>query len=431
MKSRYGSWQVLWAGWLLLALGWPFSAQAIPAFARQYQASCALCHAAYPRLNAFGKQFQADNLRMANWRATTVDTGDEQLALPAVPPLAIRAQAYVQGRTAESIDPVTGESRHAGTDLQGPYLIKLLSSAPLSEHMSYYFYGIFAEKGGNGELVVEDAWFSYDDLWGSGVGLTLGQFQIGGLMFERETRLTFQDFIAYRMAGITYDRGLLLSRDVGPVGVVLGLTNGNGIEENFGIDSPGYRRPDRMFDNDSDKTAFGRLGLSLGPVEVGVFGLAGRQRSVAPDNAGLDEGLREVDKRILGVDVSGRLGRGLYWFAQYLWNDWGRFLDADPERNYRWQGGFAGVDYVTAGDNVYSLLYNYADAGDFAGSDTVYEGIDINVLTLTASHYFMRNLKGIVEVDIDFQDEHDRRGDFYTGHLTKEHALLVGFDAAF
>ena len=38
---------------------WSGSAPAMPVFARQYDMSCAACHAAFPRLNAFGEQFRS------------------------------------------------------------------------------------------------------------------------------------------------------------------------------------------------------------------------------------------------------------------------------------------------------------------------------------------------------------------------------------
>lgn len=67
------------------------------------------------------------------------DLKDEMLALPKTLPLAIRAQAYVQGRSAEEIDSVSGPTGHdAGLDFQSPYLIKLLSSAPLSEQITLF-----------------------------------------------------------------------------------------------------------------------------------------------------------------------------------------------------------------------------------------------------------------------------------------------------
>ena len=80
---------------------------------------------------------------------------------------------------------------------------------------------------------------------------------------------------------------------------------------------------------------------------------------------------------------------------------------------------------------AFSGLNNYADANDLDDTDTVYEGIDINSLSLTASYYFMRNVKAIGEMNIDFLGDHSKRGSYYTGHLTKEHYFLLGLDAAF
>lgn len=412
---------------LLLFAG---QAAAMPEFARKYNMSCATCHSAYPRLNQFGEYFASQNFKLPNWREGTQDFGDNRLALPERIPLAVRAQAFAQAREGENIDPETGESRQADTDFQSPYLIKLLSSAPLSEHITYYFYGILAEKGENGETLVEDAWFRHDDIFGTGTGMQLGQFQISDLMFPRETRLPFQDYIAYRLAGITYDRGVLFDRPLGPLDIGIGLTNGNGITDNFDVNSPGFSRPDNMFDNDNSKTVFGRIGAAVGPVNVGLFGLDGEQRSAA-GAAGLDDGDRDADKRIIGVDLSGTVHNVWHWYLQYLWNDWSRFLDATPGRDYEWGGGFLGVDYIPNDRWAFSALYNYADANDFEDSDTIYEGIDINSLSFTTSYYFMRNLKGIMEVNVDFLDEEDKSGTYYTGHLTREHYVLFGFDAAY
>lgn len=414
----------------LVGLGWSGIAEAMPVFARQYQMSCNVCHAAFPRLNSFGEQFRANNMRLPNWREmTTVDTHDEMLALPKSVPLAIRAQAYVQGRQGENIEPGTGPTDNKShLDFQSPYLIKLLSSAPLSDHITYYFYGIFAEKGGNGTTLIEDAWFRHDDIFGSKTGMQLGQFQLSDLMFPRETRMTFQDFMAYRMAGITYDRGVLFDRRLGAVDLGLGAVNGNGIEQNFDINSPGFQRPDKMFDNDTRKSVFGRVGTEIGPVKLGLFGLAGQQKSAA-GSLGQDPGTRETDKRVYGIDVSGKTAGNVYWFAQTLWNRWDNFLDADPSRSYRWFGSFAGFDYVHSERWVYSLLYNYNDAGDFGGTHTIYEGLQMNTLTLGATYYFMRNVKGVIELNGDFLNKNNDPN--FVGHVTKEGYILFGFDAAF
>ena len=420
-------------GTLLLAISIlvPGISHAMPVFARQYNVSCVACHDAFPRLNAFGEHFAASNFRMPQWRDTMADLGDTQLALPKSVPLAIRAQAFVQGREeGADIDPLTGPTGNESSfDFQSPYLVKLLSSAPLSEHITFYFYGIFAEKGGNGETLIEDAWFSHDDVFGTGISAMLGQFQISDLMFPREIRLTFQDFYAYRAAGITYDRGIVFDRPVGPVDLALGFVNGSGIRQNFPIDSPGIRRPDRLFDNDSEKTIFGRVGFTVGPVKAGVFGLTGEQRS-ASGSVGESTGSRATDKRILGLDLAGSIGGNIHWYAQALWNAWDDFLDVAPGVDYEWFGGFAGVDYIYSDRWAFAALYNYADAGDFDGTNTIFQGLEMSSLTLNASYYFMRNVKGVLEVNADLLSK-DAGGPPFVGHQTKEHYILIGIDAAY
>ena len=405
------------------------SAGAMPAFARTYDISCNTCHSAFPRLSPMGEMFADEwNFRLPNWKEQSQNLGDERLYLPEQLPLGIRAQGFVQARDGEAIDPITGDvTADSSVDFQSPYLVKLLASAPLSEQISFYFYAIFAEKGGNGEVVVEDAWFSYGDLFDTGVGMQLGQFQISDVMFPREVRLTFQDFMLYRMAGITYERGVLFGRSFGPMDLDVGFVNGNGIDANAGINSPGFRRADRLFDNDTSKTLFARAGTDIGGISAGLFALSGEQRN-AVGPAGMQSGNRDTDKRILGLDFSGEIGGGFNWFAQVLWNEWDGFLD--PAVSYEWHGAFAGIDWVRNDLWTHSLLYNYADANDLDNTDTVFEGIDMSSLTFSSSYYFMRNVKGVIEFNVDLLST-DEPGQFFTGHLSREHYFLVGFDAAF
>ncbi|MBT8128325.1 MAG: hypothetical protein KJP15_12640 [Gammaproteobacteria bacterium] len=413
---------------LLMVTLIPNNSDAMPVFARKYDISCAACHSAFPKLNEFGEYFADNNMRLPNWRDSTISGGDDMLALPDSVPLALRAQAYVQAREASNIDVETGEEITADTDIQSPYQIKLLSGAPLSDHITYYFYAIFAEKGGNGEVVVEDAWFRHDDVFGTNIGMMLGQFQVSDLMFAREIRLPFQDYVAYRLAGLTYERGILFDYALGPVDLALGVINGNGIDDNFAINSPGYKRPDRLFDNNNGKAVFGRVGTDIAGVNAGLFGYSGSQKN-ATDPAGLGVGERDTDKISYGIDLSGKIGDKTYWYVQLLQNQWDGFLQDDT--NYRWFGSFAGVDYIHSNRWAYSLLYNYNDANDFKNTDTVYEGIDMNTLTFTAAYYFMRNVKGVIELNLDLLDTVPQSGNYFTGHLTGENYALAGFDAAF
>jgi hypothetical protein len=163
---------------------------------------------------------------------------------------------------------------------------------------------------------------------------------------------------------------VLFDRAVGPLRIDLGFTNGNGITDNFKINGTGHARPDRLFDNDSSKTVFAHLATDIGPVGVGLFGASGKQRGAAGP-AGMDQSQRNTDKRIVGLDASGDLGAYAHWYAQYLWNRWDGFLDADPARDYRWSGGFAGLDWIPNDRWAFSALYNRAGAGDFARSNTI------------------------------------------------------------
>jgi hypothetical protein len=408
----------------------PNTASALPAFARQYGISCTTCHAAFPRLNSFGRSFVENNYRLDNWKENTLQTSDDLLALPKTAPIALRVQAYAQTHSAKAMDPSTGVvTSQASWDVESPYMIKLLSSAPLSDHISYYFAAIMSEQGANGTLFLDDAWVSHDDLFGSGVGMLLGHFQVSDLMFPRETRLTAQDFLVYRMAGITYERGASFSRSIGPVSLALGVANGNGIDTSYPANSAGYSRPETLFDNNNSKSVFGRIGTQLGPVRSGLFGLTGKQPSggAIATYATTLTGTRETNKQVVGLDFSGDDGQ-VFLFGQMLWNRWDNFLDDSPDVNRSWNGGFVGADYVYNERWTYSLLYNRSSARNLRYTNTIYEGIELNTLSTTATYYFMRNVKAIIEANFDFQPVNHEPN--YVGHKTKENYLLVGLDLA-
>ena len=87
--------------------------------------------------------------------------------------------------------------------------------------------------------------------------------------------------------------------------VGVGLVNGNGIDENVTINSPGFRRSDHLFDNDNGKSFFGRIGTSFAGVDGGLFVYGGEQRN-ATGPAGTGSGDRDTDKEIVGLDQIGR-----------------------------------------------------------------------------------------------------------------------------
>jgi hypothetical protein len=358
-----------------------------------------------------------------------LDVPDPFLELPATLPLALRLQTYAQARTDKSLDAAPeGERAAAKFDFQTPYQLKLLSGAPIGKDLSYYLYAVYAERGQNGSVALDDAWVLHHDLFGSGVSAQIGQFQVSELMFARELRTTYQDYLVYRMAGLTYDRGVLFGREVGPFELALGFANGNGSDASFSINSAGFQRPNRSFDNSSDKSTYARFSLEDSDLgAVGLFAFVGRQQSVTGDT-GSDVGNRLTGKSVLGLDLSGDIGGGFSWFGQFLWNRWDGILDTAPARKFIWTGGFLGLDYQMGSRWLLSGLLNLTDSGDFAGTGTIFEGIDSRILSVSVSYYTARNLKLVIEGGFDFLTA-GRESDS-VGHRTREHYGLVGLDLA-
>jgi hypothetical protein len=250
---------------LLLSL--PSAASAIPAFARKYSASCNLCHAPAPRLNAFGEQFAANGFEFVPGEAPgdTMDTGDDLLRLLRRIDLAMRLDAYA------SLSRPLGRER-AGVDLQTPYNMKVLSGGVIAPRISYYVYFFLTERG---EVTgLEDAYIQFTDVAGRGMSVIAGQFQVSDPLFKRELRLPYEDYHAYRVrvgaarADLTYDRGLMISAAPWAGGdVVLMVVNGQGLRA---------AGADRLYDRDHLPNLALRYSQEVGAaVRLGAFGYWG------------------------------------------------------------------------------------------------------------------------------------------------------------
>ncbi len=280
--------------WLLLPalaviLGSAGTAAGIPAFARKYRVTCALCHAPVPRLTEFGEQFAANGFEMAVGEAPrdTLETGDAQLRLLREIPLALRLDAYLEALANAPDD-------GASTDLQTPYGVKLLSGGQIASKISYYLYFYMSERG---EVVgLEDAYVQFTDIAGSGISLIAGQFQVSDPLFKRELRLEYEDYQPYRVrvgnarADLTYDRGLMaLWSPWADADIAVQLVNGRGLSE---------ASDRKQYDRDDGKGAAVRVSQGFGPFRVGGFAYF-----AAESNDGLGDEIR-----IYGPDVTVGLG---------------------------------------------------------------------------------------------------------------------------
>ncbi len=251
---------------LLLCAATLTDAYAIPAFARKYDMSCNTCHHPVPKLKPYGDEFAGNGFVLADKEAPRAfrETGDELLMLLRELPFAIRLEGFGRWQPGS-------EGR---TDMQWPYLVKLLSGGQIAKDISYYFYFFFGERGEVAGL--EDAFLMFNNVFNSPLDVYLGQFQVSDPLFKRELRLTLEDYQIYRvkpgksMANLTYDRGVMLTYGL-PSGtdIAVEILNGAGI---------GAADAARQFDSDKYKNTFFRVSQDLAEnLRLGGFVYWGRE----------------------------------------------------------------------------------------------------------------------------------------------------------
>ena len=238
---------------------------AIPAFARKYNMTCKTCHSPFPKLKPYGDEFAGNGFVLKDQDAPRyfVETGDPELSLIRDLPLALRLEGFVtynQGNTEQS-------------DFTTPILFKLLTGGAITKNVAYYIYYIL-ENGEAGKI--EDAWLMFNNILGSELDLTIGQFQVCDPIFKRELRLTKDDYYIYKVrpgnsqVDLTYDRGIMLAYGFeSGTDVTLEVVNGSGIGEGF---------MGGNFDNDKYKNFMGRISQDAGEhFRIGAMGYWGRE----------------------------------------------------------------------------------------------------------------------------------------------------------
>ena len=264
------------AGLLFAALAFPSVVHAIPAFARKYSVSCALCHAPVPRLNSFGARFAANGFEFAKGEEPrdTVTTGDVLLRLQRTLPLAVRFDGFLSAWSGKQGD-------KAVVDFQSPWVIKLLSGGQVADKVSYYMYFLLGERGEVGGL--EDAYLQFTDIQGSGVSLILGQFQVSDPLFKRELRLEYDDYRPFSLKvgearpDLTYERGAMAFFSPWTGGdVTVQLLNGQGLSGTTA---------ERRFDRDTPKNVALRVSQEVGRLRLGGFGYYGSEKSSGVTNS--------------------------------------------------------------------------------------------------------------------------------------------------
>lgn len=341
---------------------------AIPAFARKYQISCQVCHSpAFPRLKEFGDEFAGNGFRMTEYESPRylIPAGDDQLSLLRELPLAIRLDGFAS---------FNFDGQEA-VDFASPFVLKILSGGELSDKLSYYFYFLFNERGDIAGI--EDAFLMYHDLLGTGINISLGQFQASDPLFKGELRFTLEPYRIYAaspgssVADLRYDKGLVIDKGFeSGTDVVFQVLNGNGI-------SPANN--DWVFDRDKYKNFMLKITQGLGPVSIGAFGYIGKERIGGITN----------DIWMAGPDISVDINERFIVNLQYLIRN-----DSEPGlmRDVMTSGGFAEIIYSPRGDMskwYLTGLLNLVESDD--------DFLDYNSATLHAGYMLRRNVRLVSE----------------------------------
>ena len=369
---------------------------AIPAFARKYNTTCKTCHSPFPYLKDYGNDFAANGFQLKDKDAPRyyVDTGDDELTLLRDFPLAVRLEGYVtynQGNKEQS-------------DFTTPLAFKLLTGGAITKDVAYYVYYIL-ENGEAGKI--EDAWLMFNNLFGSELDITVGQFQVSDPLFKRELRLTRDDFYIYKVkpglsnVDLTYDRGLILSYGFeSGTEVVVEILNGDGIGEGFASGN---------FDNDKYKNLFGRISQDAGEhFRIGAMGYWGKEKQKSPEG----EFYETNELWMLGGDATinfDPLELNLQYVERKDGNPFfyrnGRAFYINPPKDIKTRGAFSELIFRPKGDesNWYGVaLFNWIES-DQANLNLKQLGIHIGYL-------LRRNIRLVAEYSHNFTVEYGKVG---------------------
>ena len=366
---------------------------AIPAFARKYNMTCKTCHSPFPKLKAYGDEFAGNGFQLKDQDAPRyfVETGDPELSLIRDLPLALRLEGYVtynQGNTEQS-------------DFTAPIVFKLLSGGAITKDVAYYVYYIL-ENGEVGKL--EDAWLMFNNVAGSELDLTLGQFQVCDPLFKRELRLTRDDYYIYKVkpgysnVNLTYDRGIMLSYGFeSGTELTLQIVNGSGIGEGF---------LGGNFDDDKYKNLMGRISQDAGEhFRIGAMGYYGKEQNELTEgiNGSYTTYYPQNELWMLGGDATitfDPIEINLQYVERNDNNPTFLYNQANPIPEIATRGAFAEMIYRPNGDDSkwYAVgLFNWIES----------EFTDLNYKTLSAhlGYVFRRNIRMIVETNYDLKKE--------------------------
>jgi hypothetical protein len=355
----------------------PAGASAIPAFARRYRFSCTTCHAVFPQLRPYGEEFAARGFALPEGQepaSASIDAGDSLLSLPRDFPIALRFDAFA-----------LASDEGPATDLQAPWILKILTGGKIAPKVSWYGYFIIEE----GEVIgFEDAFVQFSNVFSLPVNVIAGQFQISDPIMKRELRLERLDYEILRVrvgaspVNLTYDRGVAVAAGLPFVDAVAMVTNGTGL-------STGGR-----FDVDGFKSYSLDLATEVGPLRLAAFGYYGKGRD--PSGLGGEVNTTWMAGPHADLAFGEKVKLTAAWIERRDSNPFFLAADADTATG----GGFLEATWMPQGWNGrWALvgLYNFVESDD--------DLADRHSAGVAAGWLFRRNVRLVAEVDRDIENE--------------------------
>ncbi len=165
-------------------------ASALPAFARKYQANCALCHTNEPRLTPFGQQFKENGYQMpgSSDGGTTAkhifDGAQGPVTVDDVSKImAVRIRADIQRPSfSQETDAMREDGVRSQVDVVVPKIVNLFFAGTAKENLSYYTEVEYNGTEPEASLKFERAYLLFNNLGGQSIAnVQVGVFDPSGL----------------------------------------------------------------------------------------------------------------------------------------------------------------------------------------------------------------------------------------------------------
>jgi len=167
-------------------------ANAVPAFARKYQANCALCHTSEPRLTVFGQQFKENGYQMpgssdgGDTAKTVLEGAQGPVTIDNISNImSMRIRADVQRASFEQVtNEMKAENVREQWDIDVPRIVNLFFGGTATKNLSYFLETEFnTQEGGEPAVKFERAFLIFSNLGGkqSVANVKVGAFDPSGL----------------------------------------------------------------------------------------------------------------------------------------------------------------------------------------------------------------------------------------------------------